>query len=54
MTEAENARDQLAAFTLHVVRRRPELVGPWTDIPDPDLYQRLAELQDLVAEVDMA
>jgi predicted nucleotidyltransferase len=54
VTEAENARDQLAAFTLHVVRRRPELVAPWTDIPAPNLDRRLAELQDVAAEIDLA
>ena len=48
VTWAENARDQLAAFAVHVARHRPDLNGPWTANPDPDLSSHLAELHDLV------
>jgi hypothetical protein len=48
VSQAENARDQLAAFTLHVTRHRPDLHGPWTGSPDPALDAHLAELSDLV------
>jgi predicted nucleotidyltransferase len=48
---AENARDQLAAFTIHVVRHRPDLAGPWTGSPDPGLSEHLEELRGLIAQV---
>ena len=48
---AENARDQLAAFTVHVARHRPDLDGPWTGTPDPALDAHLAELRQLIAQV---
>lgn len=48
VSPAENARDQLAAFTVHVARHRPDLNGPWTATPDPALDAHLAELRDLV------
>ncbi|MGW4233151.1 hypothetical protein ACWEF9_28440 [Streptomyces sp. NPDC004980] len=48
VTAEENARDQLAAFTVHVTRRRPDLDGPWTGSPDPALDDHLAELQELL------
>ncbi len=47
VTEEENARDQLAAYTVHVVRKRPELGGPWTASPDPRLGEHLAELREI-------
>lgn len=50
VTWAENARDQIAAFVVHVVRHRPDLDGPWTDTPDPALDAHLAELRELIAE----
>jgi len=31
---AENARDQLAAYAVHVVNHRPDLDGLWTGSPD--------------------
>ncbi|MGN9906023.1 nucleotidyltransferase domain-containing protein [Phytohabitans sp. LJ34] len=49
VTWAENARDQIAAFTVHVTRHRPDLDGPWTETPDPALDAHLAELRELVA-----
>lgn len=48
VTWAENARDQIAAFTVHVVRHRPDLDGPWTRTPDPALDDHLAELRELI------
>jgi hypothetical protein len=48
VTAEENARDQLAAFAVHVTRHRPDLDGPWTVSPDPALGERLAELQELL------
>jgi hypothetical protein len=51
VTQAENARDQLAAFTVYVNRHRPDLEGPWTGSPDPDFDTHLAELQELVTQV---
>ncbi|WP_285685820.1 nucleotidyltransferase domain-containing protein [Actinoplanes sp. NBRC 103695] len=44
VTAAENARDQLVAYTLHVVRKRPDLDGPWTGSPEPRLDRFLTEL----------
>ncbi|UED87691.1 nucleotidyltransferase domain-containing protein [Streptomyces profundus] len=49
--EARNARDQLAAFAVHVSRHRPDLHGAWTGSPDPALPQHLDELAELVAEL---
>ncbi len=50
VSPAENARDQLAAFTVHVVRHRPDLHGPWTGSPDVALDAHLAELHDLITQ----
>jgi predicted nucleotidyltransferase len=47
---AENARDQIAAFTVHVVNRHSDLDGPWTSTPDPALDVHLAELGELVTQ----
>lgn len=52
VTWAENARDQIAAFTVQVVKHRPDLDGPWTDTPDPALDTHLAELHDLIIQLD--
>jgi hypothetical protein len=46
---AENARDQLAAFGVHVPRRTPPPWGAWLAVPAPDLDERLAELDALLA-----
>jgi predicted nucleotidyltransferase len=51
VSQAENARDQLTAFTVHVARHRPDLEGPWTGTPDAALDAHLAELQELVARL---
>jgi hypothetical protein len=48
VTPAENARDQLAAYAIHVARHRPGLDGPWTATPDPELGAHLAELRELI------
>ena len=45
VTPEQNARDQLVAYTLHVVRKRPDLDGPWTGSPEPRLREFLAELR---------
>jgi predicted nucleotidyltransferase len=47
---AENARDQIAAFTVHVVNHRPDLDGPWTNTPDTALDAHLAELRELLTQ----
>ena len=52
MTEAQNARDQLAAFTVHVGNHRPDLDGPWTGTPDPALGSLLAEAEGLLKRLD--
>jgi hypothetical protein len=44
-----NLRDQVAAFTVHVTRHRPDLCGPWTATPDPRLDAHLAEAEQMVA-----
>ncbi|WP_020573855.1 nucleotidyltransferase domain-containing protein [Actinopolymorpha alba] len=46
-----NARDQIAAFAVHVARHRPDLAGPWTGSPDPALDEHLADLDEVYAEV---
>jgi len=43
-----NARDQIAAFTVHVSRHRPDLTGPWTASPDPHLTDHLDEIEQLL------
>lgn len=48
VTWAESARDQIAAFAVHVVNHRPDLDGPWTVTPDPALGTHLAELYELI------
>jgi len=47
VSRAENARDQIAAFT-DLVSRRPHFAGPWTSTPDPSLDAHLAELGHLI------
>lgn len=44
----ENARDQIAAFRLHVLRGRPALGGEWLGLPAFDLTERFAELRQLL------
>jgi predicted nucleotidyltransferase len=43
-----NARDQIAAFRVHVVRHQPHLAGAWLALPDPELDAKLRELGVLV------
>jgi hypothetical protein len=52
VTPEQNARDQLVAFTVHVLRRRRDLDGPWAGarIPDQALDQHLA-LEELLAQI---
>jgi predicted nucleotidyltransferase len=51
VTAEENARDQIAAFRVHVVRRRSDLTDEWLGLPDPRLDVRLAELEELFEDV---
>ncbi|MBM2622370.1 nucleotidyltransferase domain-containing protein [Actinoplanes sp. LDG1-06] len=48
VTEAQNARDQLVAYMVHVTRHRPDLDGPWTGTPDPDLAALLPDLRSAI------
>jgi hypothetical protein len=52
VTAEENARDQLAAFAVHVPKRTLPPWGAWIGIPAPNLEQRLAELDRLVAAIN--
>jgi hypothetical protein len=50
VTPEQNARDQLLAFATHVVRRRPDLAGPWVGgTPIPVLDEAMAELEAIMA-----
>jgi hypothetical protein len=51
VTDAENARDQLAAFAVHLTRRRPEPWDPWVGAPDPNLDEKLAALDRMMDEI---
>ncbi|GAB2616146.1 hypothetical protein Aab01nite_28830 [Paractinoplanes abujensis] len=51
VTEAQNARDQVAAYVVHVTRHRPDLDGPWTATPDPDLDAHLLDLRRVIEEL---
>ena len=46
-----NARDQVAAFRVHVVRHRPDLIGPWLALPDPALEAKLGDLEALLGQL---
>ncbi len=48
VTEQESARDQLAAFAVHVPRHRPPPWGDWLGLPDPALDEKLEELDGLI------
>ena len=52
VTVEENARDQLAAFAVHVPKRTPKPWGMWLGIPAPNLEHRLAELEELIALIN--
>ncbi|MBL7261957.1 nucleotidyltransferase domain-containing protein [Paractinoplanes lichenicola] len=51
VTAAQNARDQVAAYLVHVSRHRPDLDGPWTGTPDPDLAAHLEDLRHVIDEL---
>ena len=48
VTEAESARDQIAAFAVHVPNRREPPFAPSLRIPESDLSDRLARLDALI------
>jgi hypothetical protein len=52
VTAEENARDQLAAFAVHVPKRTVQPWGAWIGIPALNLEHRLAELDQLVATIN--
>jgi hypothetical protein len=52
VTIEENARDQLAAFAVHVPKRALQPWGMWLGVPAPDLEHRLAELDELIAIIN--
>jgi hypothetical protein len=51
VTADESSRDQVAAFAVHVTRRRPEPWGDWVGVPDPSLETKLDELDRLLAQI---
>ena len=51
VSEAESARDQIAAFAVHVPRHRPKPWGDWLGLPDPELAEKLAELDALAERI---
>jgi predicted nucleotidyltransferase len=51
VTAAESARDQIAAFSVLLPRRRPEPWDAWVGAPDPRLEERLAALDRLMVEI---
>ena len=52
VTEAESARDQIAAFRVLVERRRPELGGRWTGLPDGEFAGKMGALEGLIGEIE--
>lgn len=54
VTVEENARDQLAAFAVHVPKRTMQPWGVWLGVPAPDLERRLAELDQLITTIDIS
>jgi hypothetical protein len=51
VTPEENARDQLAAFAVHLPKRHPPPWGAWIGVPSPALEQRLSDLDDLITRI---
>ena len=51
VTEEENARDQIAAFSILVARRRPKPWGEWVGVPDQLLDEKLEDLEEVVSLV---
>ncbi|OON82234.1 nucleotidyltransferase domain-containing protein [Streptomyces tsukubensis] len=54
VTVEQNTRDQVAAFTLHVTRHRPDLGGAWLTLRAPHLDVDLDELDALYGELSGA
>jgi hypothetical protein len=51
VTKEENARDQLAAFAVHVPRRTISDWGTWMRLPAPDLNDRVVRFERLMAAI---
>jgi hypothetical protein len=51
VTAEKNARDQVAAFAVHVTRRRARPWGDWVGVPARDLQQKLEALDALMTEI---
>ena len=51
VSEAQSARDQIAAFAVHVPKRQQPPWDAWLRIPEPDVAHRLDQLDRLIAEV---
>lgn len=51
VTIEENARDQLAAFAVHIPKRTSPPWGKWIGIPAPDLEDRLSELNEVITAI---
>ena len=49
VSEAENARDQLAAFEIHVAKRNEPPHEGWLDVPDVDLESKRSRLAALLS-----
>jgi len=47
----ENARDQLAAFAVHVPKRTAQPWGAWIGVPAPDLERRMSELNAVITTI---
>jgi hypothetical protein len=52
VTAEENARDQLAAFAVHVPKRTMQPWGAWIGIPASNLEHRVAQLDALIATIN--
>lgn len=52
VSEAENARDQLSAFEIHVAKRNEPPYAEWLDVPDSDLESKRARLFDLLSTLE--
>ena len=49
VSAAQNARDQLAAFEVHVAKRNEPPFAGWLDLPDPDWVAKRQRLDELIA-----
>ena len=52
VTPEQNARDQLAAFAVHVPKRTVQPWGAWMILPADNLEERLATLDMLITMID--